>query len=77
VNPCDDFYSFACGNVNRTNNFIFTHFKEAETQIKSIVLQLLTDNEPESDPDLSSAVMRMKNFIYQCINQSKCFYHNC
>lgn len=73
VEPCDDFYKFACGSFLDTTNI-----PDDKTNVNAFSItednlseQLRTSIEEESPPNEPKPFKLVKNFYKACMNKSK------
>ncbi|KAL3853849.1 hypothetical protein ACJMK2_013149, partial [Sinanodonta woodiana] len=76
VDPCDDFYSYACGNWEKTTRFPatkakYTSFTEIAEQIETIMKELVESPGSQVKGRNSTAVLKAKRFYQICMDTDK------
>lgn len=76
VEPCDDFYNFACGNFIKSTNIpedkvSINTFSEIGDKLQLQLKQLVSENRNENE----KKPFKLANFLYRaCMNKSKYFF---
>ncbi|XP_050537867.1 endothelin-converting enzyme homolog isoform X2 [Daktulosphaira vitifoliae] len=70
VDPCEDFYQFACGNYPKKNTILHTtndntRFDELDTEILLNVINFMEKNETGKEPQ---SVLKARMFYRSCMN---------
>ena len=74
VDPCDDFYSYACGNFGEHNELPgdkgrFTSFDKVAEEVKNLLIARLSKEDPETK---SNALKFVWSFFKKTTDQGKC-----